>query len=147
MRVVGIAWMPGRIQPGIARQPVSTLDVFPTALALTGASPPEGIAIDGRNISPLLFEQKTLPVTPFFYYRGDEIFACRLGKWKAHFRTQTGYGQPQPESHDPPLLFNLPRDPSESSNVAAANPDVIAEIRDAVEKHRALVVPGAPQLK
>jgi arylsulfatase A-like enzyme len=147
MRVVGIAWMPGRIRPGIVRQPASTLDVFPTALALAGTSPPEGVAIDGRDISPVLFEQKTLPATPFFYYRGDQIYACRLGKWKAHFRTQAGYGQPQPELHDPPLLFNLPRDPSESFNVAAAQPEVIAEIREAVEKHRAAMVPGAPQLK
>ena len=27
------------------------------------------------------------------------MFACRLGNFKAHFRTQAGYGQPQPELH------------------------------------------------
>ena len=34
---------------------------------------------------------------PYFFYRGTELFACRLGEWKAHFRTQSGYGQPKAE--------------------------------------------------
>jgi arylsulfatase A-like enzyme len=147
MRVVGIAWMPGRIRPGVTSQPASTLDVFPTALALAGATAPAGVTLDGRDISPLLFEQTPLPAYPFFFYRGDQIYACRLGEWKAHFRTQTGYGQPKPEEHDPPLLFHLPRDPSERFNVAAEHPQVIAQIQQAVEAHRAAVVPGTPQLK
>jgi arylsulfatase A-like enzyme len=147
MRVVGIAWMPGRIRPGVTREPASTLDVFPTVLAMAGAALPAGVTLDGRDIAPLLFEQKSLPAYPFFFYRGDQIYACRMGEWKAHFRTQTGYGQPKPEEQDPPLLFHLPRDPSERFNVAAGHPQVIAQIRTAVESHRAAVVPGTPQLK
>jgi arylsulfatase A len=147
MRVVGIAWMPGRIKPGVTSQPASTLDVFPTVLALAGLPPPEGVTLDGRDIGPLLFEQKSPPAYPFFYYRGDQIYACRLGDWKAHFRTQAGYGQPTPELHDPPLLFHLPRDPSERFNVAAQNPPIVMQIQKAVAAHRAAVVPGTPQLK
>jgi arylsulfatase A-like enzyme len=147
MRVVGIAWMPGRIRPGVTSQPASTLDVFPTVLSLAGISPPDDVAIDGRDISALLFEQNSPPAYPFFYYRGDQIYACRRGEWKAHFRTQSGYGQPKPELHDPPLLFHLPRDPAERFNVAAQNPQIIAQIQQAVEAHRAAVVPGKPQLK
>jgi arylsulfatase A-like enzyme len=147
MRVVGIAWMPGRIRPGVTSQPASTLDMFPTVLSLAGISPPDDVVIDGRDISALLFEQKSPPAYPFYYYRGDQIYACRLGEWKAHFRTQSGYGQPKPELHDPPLLFHLPRDPSERFNVAAQNPQIIAQIQQAVEAHRAAVVPGKPQLK
>jgi arylsulfatase A-like enzyme len=147
MRVVGIAWMPGRVKRGVTSQPASTLDVYPTVLALAGVSPPENVVLDGRDISTLLFEQKPPPAYPFFYYRGDQIYACRLGDWKAHFRTQSGYGQPKPELHDPPLLFHLPRDPSERFNVAAENPQIIMRIQKAVETHRAAVVPGTPQLK
>ena len=147
MRVPGIAWMPGRIESGITNQPARTLDIFPTALALAGATPADGVAIDGRDISSLLFDRKKLPARPFFYYRGDQLFACRLGDWKVHFRTQTGYGQPKVETHDPPLLFHLPRDPAERFNVAARHPDVLAEIRTALEQHQAAVVPGTPQLK
>ncbi|MEX0712557.1 MAG: sulfatase [Pirellulales bacterium] len=147
MRVPGIAWMPGRITPAVTSQPASTLDLLPTALALAGAAPPAGVALDGRDLGPLLFDGDPLSPQPFFYYRGDQIFACRLGDWKAHFRTQAGYGQPQPELHEPPLLFHLPRDPSERFNVAAGHPDVLAEINAAVEEHRSSVTPGKPQLE
>ncbi|MEX2559261.1 MAG: sulfatase-like hydrolase/transferase, partial [Pirellulales bacterium] len=147
MRVPGIAWMPGRIRPGVTSLPASTLDLLPTALALAGAAPPAGVALDGRDLGPLLFDGDPLPPRPFFYYRGDQMFACRLGDWKAHFLTQAGYGQPQPELHEPPLLFHLPRDPSERFNVAAGHPAVLAEINAAVEEHRSSVTPGEPQLE
>lgn len=147
MRVPGIAWMPGRIKPGVTNQLAGTLDLFPTALALAGATAPPNVTLDGRDLSPLLFESQSLPTRPFFYYRGDQLFACRLGEWKAHFKTQTGYGQAKAEAHMPPLLFHLGRDPSEKRNVAADHPEVLAEIQQAVQSHQSGVVPGEPQLQ
>lgn len=76
---------------------------------------------------------KPRPQRPFFDYRGDQLFACRLGEWKAHFKTQNSYGQPQPEVHDPPLLFHLGCEPSEKCNGGGAHADVLAQIRDAVK--------------
>jgi len=146
MRVPGIAWMPGRIKPGVTTQLAHAMDLFPTALALAGAPAPKGVVLDGIDLTPLLFAAKPLPQRPFFYYRGEAIFACRLGEWKAHFKTQTGYGQPKPDIHEPPLLFHLGRDPSEKRNVAAEHADVITQIQEAVKTHQAGVVPGAPQL-
>ena len=147
MRVPGIAWMPGRIQPGVTSQLAHAMDLFPTALALAGAPVPEGVALDGTNLAPLLFASKTLPPRPFFYYRGDEVFACRLGEWKAHFKTQAGYGQAKPDPHEPPLLFHLGRDPSEKRDVAAAHPDVIVRMQAAMKSHHAAIIPGQPQLE
>lgn len=147
MRVPGIAWMPGRIRPGVSYQQVGALDLFPTALALASANVPEGVTLDGIDLAPLLFEGKPLPSRPFFYYRGDQLFACRVGEWKAHFKTQTGYGQAKLETHEPPLLFDLGRDPSEKRNVAGEHADVLAEIQQAVKTHQAAVVPGKPQLQ
>lgn len=147
MRVPGIAWMPGRIRSGVTNQLAGTIDLLPTALALAGATPSPNVTLDGRDLSPLLFESKPLPQRPYFYYRGDQLFACRLGEWKAHFQTQTGYGQPKAEAHDPPLLFHLGRDPSEKRNIAADHADVLAEIQQAVKTHQADVVPGTPQLQ
>ncbi|MBC7815593.1 MAG: sulfatase [Planctomycetaceae bacterium] len=147
MRVPGIAWMPSRIKPGVTNELASTMDLFATALALGDALLPKDVTIDGRDLSPLLLKGEPLAAAPFFYYRGDKLAACRLGEWKAHFFTQTGYGQPQPEQHDPPLLFHLGRDPSEKRNVAAEHPDVIAHIQVAVKTHTASVVPGEPQLQ
>ncbi len=146
MRVPAIAWMPGKIQPGVTSQMASVLDLLPTAVSLARASLPKDLVLDGTNIAPLLFERKTLAERPLFYYRGNEIFACRVGEWKAHFSTQSGYGQPQPEHHETPLLFHLGTDPSEKRNVAAKHPDVLARIQVLVTEQRASVVPAPPQL-
>jgi arylsulfatase A-like enzyme len=147
MRVPGIAWMPGRIKPGVTSEVAHTMDLLPTALALAGAPLPSGVALDGTDLAPVLFESKPLAPRPFFYYRGDRLFACRIGEWKAHFQTQNGYGQPKPEPHDPPLLFHLGRDPSEKRNVAAAQGEVLARILAEVKAHQAGVEPGVPQLQ
>jgi arylsulfatase A-like enzyme len=146
MRVPGIAWMPGRIKPGVTSGLALALDLLPTALALAGAPRPKGVTLDGADLAPLLFASKPLTERPFFYYRGDQLFACRLGEWKAHFQTQSGYGQPKPERHDPPLLFHLGRDASEKRDVAAQHADVLARIHEAVTAHKAGIFPGAPQL-
>ncbi len=147
MRVPGIFWLPGRIRPTVTSTPASSLDIFPTALALAGAPVPEGVALDGVDLLPHLASGEPLPERPYFFYRGTDLFACRLGDWKAHFHTQAGYNQPQRENHEPPLLFRLPHDPSEKYNVAAQHPDVLARIAAAVTAHRATVVPIDPQLK
>jgi arylsulfatase A len=146
MRVPGIAWMPGRIAPGVTNVPASVLDLYPTALGQAGIASPKDAVLDGHDLAPLLFERKPLPERPFFYYRGNEIFACRLGEWKAHFQTQTGYGKPAPDRHEPPLLFHLGRDPSEKRNVAARHAEVLARIQAAVDAHRETVVPVPQQL-
>ena len=147
MRVPGIAWWPGRIQPGVTDKYASTMDLFATSLALGKAPLPASVMIDGRDLSPLLTQGVALPEAPFFYYRGDKLAACRIGPWKAHFFTQTGYGQAKAEQHDPPLLFHLGRDPSEKRNVEMQHPDVIARIQAAVQAHTTGVVPGEPQLQ
>ena len=112
-----------------------------------GRRVPEDRPIDGVDLSPLLLGSKSLPERPFFYYRGDQLFACRLGEWKRHFFTQTGYGQAKPEQHDRPLLFHLGFDPSEERNVATEHPDVIARIRSIVNAHQSALVPGEPRLQ
>jgi arylsulfatase A-like enzyme len=123
------------------------MDLFSTSLALAGAPLPKETKLDGRDLSPLLLQGKPLPEEPFFYYRGDQLAACRLGPWKLHFFTQTGYGQAEREVHDPPLLFNLNLDPGEKRNVATDHSEVIAKIKAAVESHKAGVTPGEPQLQ
>lgn len=146
MRVPAIAWWPGRIRPAVTSTPVTAMDLFPTVLALAGAPVPHDRVIDGVDISRVLFEGAALPERPFFYYRGMELFACRLGDFKAHFRTQAGYGQPQAEAHDPALLFNLAHDPSERFNVAEKHPEAIERIRAAVAEHRTKMTPGKNQI-
>lgn len=143
MRVPMIAWWPGRIQPAVTSEVASTLDVFPTLLTLAGATLPEGLTLDGRDASPILFQTARRPAAPFLFFRGEELMAIRFNEWKLHFQTQVGYGGPPRERHDPPLLFHLGRDPGERRNVAASNPDQVAELRALAEATR-LQVTAAP---
>ena len=147
MRVPGIAWMPGKIPAGTVCHEVATsMDLLPTCAAWAGATPPADRPLDGLDITPLLTASGRVKRDAFLYYRGTQLFAARLGKWKAHFLTQPGYFEPKPAPHDPPLLFNVQADPGENLDVAAAHPEVLREIAAAVERHRATVQPVPTQL-
>ena len=148
MREPGIAWWPGRVQAGIVtRELACTMDLFTTCLKLAGAELPKDRGIDGLDIRPLLLGTGPSPRNVFFYYRGTQLYAARKGPFKAHFITQAAYGPAKPVRHDPPLLFQLGRDPSERFNVAADHPDVLADIAQEVQRHRATVTPVKSQLE
>jgi arylsulfatase A len=145
MREPAIAWWPGHVSPGTVHDPASTMDLFATGAALAGAPVPADRVIDGIDLAPVLFGDQRLPERPFFYYRGDELAACRLGWYKLHFSTQGGFSPLPPEKHDPPLLFDLGGDPGEREDVAAAHPDVVKRIEAAVQAHKAATKAGPPQ--
>lgn len=146
LRVPGIFWWPGRIPAGaVQREVAATLDVLPTFARLAGAPVPAA-RLDGVDISPLLLGKGRVERDAFFYYRGDELFAARLGEWKAHFITRSGYGPDKPESHDPPLLFHLGEDVGERFDRAAEHPEVLERIARAVQRHRATLQPVRSQL-
>ncbi|MEM0898267.1 MAG: sulfatase [Verrucomicrobiota bacterium] len=147
MRVPGIAWWPGTIEPGRTAIVASILDFFPTAVALGGANLPPEVVIDGRDLSGFLAGGSPPPKTPFFYYRGRELFACRWGPWKAHFQTRPAYERDPAKPHDPPLLFHLGRDPSEKrvrpgDKIGAS---ALAEIQAAVKEHQANLQAREPE--
>ncbi len=139
MREPMIAWWPGTIPSGVtSHEIVSSLDLLPTAAALAGVSPPDR-QLDGFNILPLLKGEAESPRDFFVFYRGDRVYAARLGEWKAHFITQTAYPDGPRVTHDPPLLYQLNQDPSERFDLAAKNPEVIEEIYSRMDKHYAYV--------
>ncbi|MFM2096376.1 MAG: hypothetical protein RIS70_3500 [Planctomycetota bacterium] len=147
MRVPSIAWWPGRIPAGfVQREIATTMDVFTTCAKLGGAAPPQDRIIDGLDIRPLLFNEGPVEREAFIYYRGATLYAARLGMWKAHFITRSAYGPDKPETHDPPLLFHLGEDPGERFNRAKEHPEVLVQIRQAVERHRATVDAAPSQL-
>jgi arylsulfatase A-like enzyme len=147
MRVPGVFWWPGHIPAGVTQQSVaSTMDILPTCAALCGAQKPDRV-LDGIDLSNVLLRNEPVARDPFFYYRGSTLFACRVGPWKAHLKTQPGYGQKQSDDHAPPLLFNLEIDPSEKRSVADKHPEVILQIQDAIAKHIASVEPVQSQLE
>jgi arylsulfatase A-like enzyme len=143
-RVPCIALWPGKIQPGITREMASGLDLFPMCLKLAGADIPKDRPIDGVDMTPILFGNKSQRDREFYYY-GDQLYAVRKGVYKAHFQTHDGYSKEKPETHNPPLLFNLSEDPSERFDVAAEHADVVAELTKIYEDHRATVTHGKVQ--
>jgi arylsulfatase A len=163
MRVPGIAWWPGKIKPAVCREIACTMDLFTTGLKLAGVELPKDREIDGIDITPELtgkgHDLMSLPMETtilangkiirgaYFFYRGTQLCAARLGQYKAHFITQSAYGPDKPAPHDPPLLFDLDSDPSESVNVADQHADVIERIKAAVERHTATIKPVPSQLE
>jgi len=136
MREPTIAHWPGHIKPGsVSPALASTLDVFATLAALSGAELPEGLVLDSHDLTGVLTGDKESPRQDFFYYRGTDLMAARLGPFKAHLQTQDGYGQPTADKHDPPLLFQLDNDPAEQYDVAKQNPEVLERIRASITAH------------
>jgi arylsulfatase A len=137
MREPTIAWWPGKIEPGsVSAEVAGTTDLFATFCNLAGAEFPDDREMDSHDLTPVLLGEGKSDREAYFYYRGFELMAARVGPWKAHFLTQDGYGQPQPERHEPPVLYHLEHDPSEKYDVAKEHPDVIEHIQAIAEKHR-----------
>ena len=148
MREPTVMWWPGKLKTGIVRELGSTLDLLPTFLALAGGAAPADRPIDGYDLSPVLFGTGPSPRKSMFYYHDERLFAVRLGAHKAHFLTKTSYSaQKEAVVHDPPLLFDLGADPSEKYDIAAAHPDILREIQQLSESHRATIVPVENQLE
>lgn len=119
MRVPGLAWWPGTIAPNQVSQALgTTMDLFNTSLKLADIEIPQDRTIDGIDLSPVLLGEKNEVRNTVFYYRGEQLYAVRVGPWKAHFKTRPGYGQAVADPHVRPLLYNLEWDPAERFNLA-----------------------------
>jgi arylsulfatase A-like enzyme len=123
------------------------LDLFTTFGKMAGTETPDDRIIDGVDLGGTLFEQKKSPRNNMFYYRGTDLYAVRLGDYKAHFITQGAYGQfGKREEHETPLLYNVDHDPSEQYDIAAAHPEIIEEIESLVAEHSSKLVRGKDRL-
>lgn len=146
MRVPAIAWWPGTIQPQTSAALATTMDLFPTILNLAKAPLPENTVLDGTDLYPLLTGQKKEVRTEVFYYTRDKLYAVRRGPWKAHFITRPSYSREAPVEHEVPVLFNIEIDPAEKFDVSAGNPEVIAAMKKARDKHQSTLAPVVSQL-
>jgi len=147
MREPGIFWGPGLIKPGLVNGLGSTMDLFTTFSSLAGAEIPGDRIIDGYDLSETLLKGNPSPRKKLFYYRGTDLYAVRLGDYKAHFITQGEYGQfGKKEVHDPPILYNLSTDPEERFDIANENPKLIKAINSLVSDHKSKLVIGQDQL-
>lgn len=138
MRVPMIARWPGRIPAGrVCYEMATALDFLPTIAGLTGAGVPDDRIIDGHDITPLLFDQRGAgsPYLAFFYYRDDRLQAVRSGRWKLHvYRPE--WDQDDFQGSRQTLLFDLQEDKGEEHDVAAAYPQIAAQLEALAEAAR-----------
>uniref|UniRef100_A0A3P9A8V2 Sulfatase N-terminal domain-containing protein n=1 Tax=Esox lucius TaxID=8010 RepID=A0A3P9A8V2_ESOLU len=173
IRVPGLLRWTGTLPEGkVTDEPISNMDVFPTVVKLTGGMVPVDRVIDGHDLMPLLQGEVERSEHEFlFHYCNAYLNAVRWHPpnsnltWKAFFFTPNFY----PENgtacmhthtcfctgsyvthHDPPLLFELSRDPSETRPLTPdAEPafhTVLEQIRAASARHVESIIPVQDQL-
>lgn len=148
VRVPTIIWGPGNVKPGVVNQIGSTMDLLPTLCSLSDTQKPDDRIYDGYDLSPVLKGENKSPREEMFYYHGDRLFAVRKGDYKLYFYKNNPLGYPaKVEKLDTLQLFHLPHDPSERFDIAAENPEIIAEIQALVKEHQSKLVMGATQLE
>lgn len=144
-----VRW-PGKIPAGkVTQELAASYDIFPTVMRLANVPLPTDRIIDGKDMSPILFEDKHSLHTCLFHYHdsGENgsyidpvvaakgLFAVRCGRYKAHYATystvdECGKTPPVPDGfHDPPILYDLYLDPTESNPIS----NKTREYRDAME--------------
>jgi len=149
LRVPCIMRAPGRIPPGTTCDEITcTMDMLPTLAALAGADVPKDRVIDGHDIRFMMHGRPgaTTRKEAFYYYQHTHLQAVRSGKWKLHVArpAQPPWGPKWARHIDPadvieikkPLLFDLEADIGETTDVAAANPKVVARLLALIEKGR-----------
>ncbi|MBL4631652.1 MAG: sulfatase-like hydrolase/transferase, partial [Paraglaciecola sp.] len=144
LRVPALFWWPGHIQPSLVHDIGSTIDLLPTLVSLAGGKSHENS--DSYDLSATLLAGKTGIRDEYFYYRGEEIYAVRKGKYKAHFLFKEAYGNPQVIEHQHPILYDLHADPGEKYDVAKEHPEVVIALQKMRTEQIASVKPVVNQL-
>jgi arylsulfatase A-like enzyme len=137
-RIPWIARWPGHIAAGtVSHSPVSTLDIYPTLLKLTGCNAKDGKILDGQSIVPLL-EGETLEDRPVFidfpYHMGAlcaPSSSVRLGDYKL-LRFYWAGANAASHYYE---LFDLKQDPSEAINLAGYLPEKVKELDLLISQH------------
>lgn len=133
IRTPWIIRAPGVTAPGsICDTPVSTIDIYPTLLALAGLQPAANQPLDGVSLVPLL-KGGTLPERPLYWHYphygnqgGAPCAAVRDGDWKLVEWYEDGSRE----------LYNLKDDLGEQHNVAAEHPDKVRELAATLDAWR-----------
>ena len=107
------------------------LDLFPTFAELAGAKLPEDMQkLDGRSLLPLV-------ENPDAEWDHRELFVhCGrwdAGKWEDHKFKKCAVRTPNWRFVNNKELYNIPKDPSEITDVAAENPKDVARLRKAYD--------------
>ena len=124
VRVPFVARWPGRIPSGVVTPAMgAAVDLLPTIARAIGAALPDGRALDGRDLLPVLTGADRAGRAEFLYLNGMALEAARDGRWKLKLNPQAG-GKTAVE------LYDLVNDPGERWDVAGAEPDTVRRLSE-----------------
>jgi len=139
-----IRW-PGQLGQGtVWEQPVQSVDFLPTLAAATGASLPDGVAMDGVDLLPALRKGEAMPPRDLFWHYphwgnqgGTPGGALRAGPWKwvERFGPDGIKGE----------LYHLEEDPGETGDRAQLEPERAAAMAARLALWRAEVDARMPR--
>jgi arylsulfatase A-like enzyme len=144
LRVPAIVEWPARItKPAVSEMPCCTFDMYQTILAATGSHAENQIQpLDGVNLLPLLDGKMTErgKAIPFWNNAGRPHGPSALIDWpyKLHLNP-ADRRQRNAESLPTALLFDLSKDPRETTDLAAQQPERLAKMTAELEAWKASV--------
>ncbi|MEI6461893.1 MAG: sulfatase-like hydrolase/transferase, partial [Verrucomicrobiota bacterium] len=145
-RAAAFATWPGHIPAGQrVREPMHMIDWYPTLIKLAGGSLEQKLPIDGLDIWPLLTKSAPSPHDAILSVStvGPSRAAVRMGDWKLMVSGNADAdggeddgaanakkkGKKVAGKYEPVALYNLIEDPSESKNLAVAQPERVKVMR------------------
>lgn len=126
-----IRWPGGRIAPGTRiPQIAGAIDLLPTLTAMAGIATGASKPLDGRDLSPLLLG-KTSSSWP------DRVL---FHTWAKRISARTQQYRLDAEGR----LYDMVKDPAQTTDIAAQEPAVAARLGEAVKKFAAEALPKGP---
>lgn len=141
-RIPFIARWPNRIEPGVSEQIVSTIDLAASFAALTGQSIPSGQCIDSQNVLDALLGKTGAKGRQVLLQQDNSgvNFGLRSENWKLVRLKQRGASQAVVSRDKPAVpkalhtLYDLSKDPGETIDVSAENPEVVQRMINQLNK-------------
>ncbi|THD70138.1 sulfatase-like hydrolase/transferase [Phenylobacterium sp.] len=137
-RVPFVAWAPGRLPAGRrTKSIISGVDLLPTFLAMAGLPPPEGVDLDGRDITAVLAKGAPSPHEELVLFDNETPIAIRTQDWKyvdaIYYR-----------DHKLPMmlfpyqeLYDHRADRTENYSVAVGNPEIAKAMKGRLDAAKA----------
>ncbi|MDH6306363.1 arylsulfatase A [Parabacteroides sp. PF5-5] len=133
-RVPCIFWG-SMVTPGTMAGMGSSLDILPTFCEMADIKLPEGRIYDGTSLQNVLSRKEETRRNIFPFFRGNELYAFRKGKYKVHFISRAAYGSGDKTYHATPLLYDIENDPGELYNIASKHPDIVKNITTEAQEY------------
>ena len=141
IRVVSLLRWPAVLGAGsVNTSIISAMDVFPTLAAAAGVPIEAPFELNGRNLWPALSEGRQQPRRELLFFASETPIRGHFNvtgfndEWKLVQEIDQGLLGADVTTH----LFQIAEDPNEHNNLAAAHPDIVEELSEAILEWRNL---------